>query len=251
MNTQIEVVEVNWSGPKNVRAFTTTRRGGVSCPPYKGLNLGAHVGDDLGLVNQNRSELLSQLQMPDTLIWLNQTHSTQVAYLPAKVYSESDAAFTSSPNQICAVLTADCLPVVFTNRSGTQVAVAHAGWRGLCNGVLEETVSQFKKDDPVIAWLGPAIGPEAFEVGEEVRAAFIEKMTSAEGAFKASKNTGKWLGNLYELARQRLQACGVFEIYGGDHCTFTEEDQFYSYRRDGVTGRMATLVWFEPSSDLS
>ncbi|ADZ92196.1 peptidoglycan editing factor PgeF [Marinomonas mediterranea] len=245
MTAKAKVIEASWPVPKHVRAFTTTRQGGVSEQPYSGFNLGAHVGDSADFVAKNRAKLVEQFSIPNPIVWLNQTHSTSVAVLPNDIPHEADASVASSPVQVCAVLTADCLPVVLTNVSGTRVAVVHAGWRGLCQGVIEETLSQFSQEEQVIAWLGPAIGPNAFEVGEEVRVAFIQKMQSAERAFKPSINAGKWFGNLYELAKQRLNTCGVFDVYGGDHCTFSEEDLFYSYRRDGVTGRMATLVWME------
>ena len=234
----------SWPVPSSIRAYVSTRIGGVSSAPFDGLNLGLHVHDDPGSVIQNRQLFASYIDMPDSTTWLNQVHGTDVVSLPCESLPDSaDAASSSSVNQVCAVLTADCLPVFFCNQAGTQVAVAHAGWRGLCAGVLESTLSQFDKKDSVIVWLGPAIGPDAFEVGEEVREAFMSVIPDAVAAFKPAQEAGKWLGDLYLLAKQRLVAAGVTQIYGGDYCTFTDEERFYSYRRDGKTGRMASVIW--------
>ena len=233
-----------WPAPSSVRAYVSTRIGGVSSVPFDGLNLGLHVQDDSEAVMRNRQLFASYIDMPDSATWLNQVHGTDVVSLPCESFPDSaDAAFSSSVNQVCAVLTADCLPVFFCNQSGTQVAVAHAGWRGLCAGVLESTLAQFDEKDVAMAWLGPAIGPNAFEVGGEVREAFISVLPDAEIAFKPAEEAGKWLGDLYLLAKQRLVAAGVTQIYGGDYCTFTDEEHFYSYRRDGKTGRMASVIW--------
>ncbi|WP_133011696.1 peptidoglycan editing factor PgeF [Marinomonas flavescens] len=237
----------SWPVPANVKAYVSTRKGGVSQGEFSSLNLGAHVGDDMSDVQTNRQIFSSIVAMPDSLIWLNQVHGIDVAVLPNDCDSiAADAATTTELGQVCAVLTADCLPVFFCNKSGTQVAVAHAGWRSLCSGVLEETLSHFSVSDDIVVWLGPAIGPEAFEVGGEVRDAFIERQKEAEAAFTL-QNNGKWLGDLYLLARQRLAAQGVTEVYGGDFCTYQNEDQFFSYRREGKTGRMASVIWLEAS----
>lgn len=234
----------NWPAPSSVRAYVSTRIGGVSRVPFDGLNLGLHVQDDPVAVMQNRQLFASYIDMPNSTTWLNQVHGTDVVSLPCESLPDSaDAASSSSVNQVCAVLTADCLPVFFCNQAGTQVAVAHAGWRGLCAGVLESTLAQFEEKDSVMVWLGPAIGSDAFEVGGEVREAFMSVMADAEAAFTPSKEVGKWLGDLYLLARQRLAFAGVTHIYGGDYCTFTDAERFYSYRRDGKTGRMASVIW--------
>ncbi|SHG72800.1 conserved hypothetical protein [Marinomonas polaris DSM 16579] len=237
-------ISPTWPAPSSVRAYVSTRIGGVSSVPFDSLNLGLHVQDDPAAVQQNRQLFASYIDMPDSMTWLNQVHGTDVACLPCESLPDSaDAAVSSFANQVCAVLTADCLPVFFCNQAGTQVAVAHAGWRGLCTGVLESTLTQFDEKDGVMVWLGPAIGPNAFEVGDEVREAFMSVISDAEAAFKPADEAGKWLGDLYLLAKQRLVAAGITQIYGGDYCTFTDEERFYSYRRDGKTGRMASVIW--------
>ncbi len=234
----------DWPAPTNVKAYVSTRLGGVSEGKFDSLNLGAHVGDELDYVVQNRHLFSQAIAMPNSLVWLNQVHGTGVKKLPSSCSDvTSDAAFTATQQQVCAVLTADCLPVLFCNLAGTQVAAAHAGWRGLCEGVLEQTLAVFEGQE-VMAWLGPAIGPDAFEVGPEVREAFMEKDPEAEQAF-IQKDNGKWLGNLYLLAKQRLAMAGVTDVYGGKFCTYLEKDRFYSYRRDGKTGRMVSVIWFE------
>ncbi|MEO9654559.1 peptidoglycan editing factor PgeF [Marinomonas sp.] len=234
----------DWPAPVNVKAYVSTRKGGVSEGEFDSLNLGGHVGDEPDHVVQNRHLFAQAIAMPDSLVWLSQVHGTAVKKLPSSCSDvPSDAAFTDIPQQVCAVLTADCLPVLFCDFAGTKVAVAHAGWRGLCEGVLEQTLAAFEGQE-VMAWLGPAIGPEAFEVGSEVREAFIEKDSEAEQAF-TQKDNGKWLGDLYRLAKQRLALAGVTNVYGGEFCTYLEKDRFYSYRRDGKTGRMASVIWIE------
>jgi len=233
-----------WPAPSSVRAYVSTRIGGKSGHPFDSLNLGLHVKDDPDFVVQNRKLFASYIDMPNSAIWLNQVHGTDVVSLPTgKVPKSSDAAFSETKDQVCAVLTADCLPVFFCNKSGSQVAVAHAGWRGLCAGVLEATLARFDEKEAVMVWFGPAIGPTAFEVGGEVKEAFMSVLPEAEAAFKATQGEDKWLGDLYLLARQRLAAAGVTEFYGGDYCTYTEDALFYSYRRDGKTGRMASVIW--------
>ncbi|MEW6590311.1 MAG: peptidoglycan editing factor PgeF [Pseudomonadota bacterium] len=219
----------------------TTRKGGVSQPPWASFNLGDHVGDDPAHVAANRARLRESL--PAEPGWLRQVHSARVAELGRERHPEADASFTREAGQVCAVLTADCLPVLFCDRAGSVVAAAHAGWRGLANGVLEATVAAMGvAPGDILAWMGAAIGPQAFEVGEEVREAFITRHPEAAAAF-APHAPGKWLADLYALARIRLGSVGVRSIYGGGRCTLTEAETFYSYRRDGVTGRMAALVW--------
>lgn len=241
----------DWPAPARVRAATTTRQGGVSQPPFDSFNLGSHVGDVPANVATNRQQLVETLSLPDEPRWLNQVHGTTVANLDigSDGIPEADASITTIANTVCAVLTADCLPVLFYDQAGTQVAAAHAGWRGLAAGVLEATIASFAAPpEQIIAWLGPAIGPQAFEVGEEVRQAFCtQKNHSACGdAFVVSPSDDqKWVADIYQLARQRLAAVGVSAVYGGEHCAVTEADDFYSFRRDGETGRMASMVWIE------
>lgn len=234
----------DWPVPKHVKTLITTRDGGVSRAPYDSLNLGHHVEDDPQAVKENRDRLCQHL--PSEPVWLQQVHGTKV--VEAKTSEpgiEADAVFTESTGSVCAVMTADCLPVLFTNVQGSKVAAAHAGWKGLMDGVLEATLEMFAKDDVVIAYMGPAIGPSAFEVGPEVRDGFMQHHVEAESCFKPSDHEGKWLGDMYALARIRLLAKGVKRIYGGMECTFTQEDKYFSYRRDGITGRMASCIWIE------
>jgi len=233
-----------WPAPKGVVACSSTRDGGVSLPPYDSLNLGAHCGDNRDSVETNRQRFYQAMNMPSPPVWLEQVHGKAVLNLDEAPFAskQADAAYTHSAGQVCAVMTADCLPVLFCNRAGNQVAAAHAGWRGLCAGVLEETVARFQ-DSPanILAWLGPAIGPQAFEVGPEVREAFIDKDKKAAQAFRAFGK--KYYADIYQLARQRLENLGVTQVYGGDRCTLTESNDFFSYRREKVTGRMASFIW--------
>ena len=238
----------DWQAPKNIKALTTVRTGGVSLPPFDSFNLGDHVCDDPKAVQQNRSLLVDKFDLPHQPFFLIQTHSTKVIELPFTGSNvEADAVYTQQANQVCLVMTADCLPVLFFNKEGTEVAAAHAGWRGLCDGILEETVAKFKcPTSDIIAWLGPAIGPTAFQVGEEIIEQFCAFDSNAKLAFTPDLTTsGKFLGNLYQLATQRLNKLGITEISGGGHCTYTEQDKFFSYRRDKKTGRMASLIWIE------
>jgi YfiH family protein len=233
----------DWPAPANVRALITTRQGGVSAAPYASFNLGDHVGDDPHHVAQNRADLSACLPAPPA--WLTQVHGTTV--LDAAIVCgapQADASVGHLPGVVAVVMTADCLPVLLCDRAGTVVAAAHAGWRGLLDGVLERTVDAMAKPAAeLLAYLGPAIGPSAFEVGDEVRQAFVAHAACAAEAFVASANTGKWMADLYLLARQRLLRVGVDAIYGGHDCTYRDADRFFSYRRDGVTGRMASLIW--------
>lgn len=244
----MNALQPNWHAPPNVHGFTTLRHGGVSNVPYDSFNLGDHVGDEENAVKTNRTLLIKQFNLPQMPLFLTQTHSTRVLTLPYSGKNlEADAAYTTQTNQVCLVMTADCLPVLFTNRQGNAVAAAHAGWRGLCDGILEETVKCFQcSSDEIIAWLGPAIGRTTFQVGGEVVEQFIAQNPQAESTFIADPNTpGKYLGDLYQIAKQRLNQLGINQISGGEHCTYTEKDKFFSYRRDGKTGRMASCIWFE------
>ena len=234
----------NWPVTAHVKAVTTTRHAGVSKGPYKSLNLADHVGDAADAVRQNRLSLQYKLSLPRQPAWLNQVHGdTVVDAAQSGECPSADASFTDQPHVVCAVLTADCLPVLFCDRRGTRVAAAHAGWRGLAGGVLESTVRALDTEPGrLMAWLGPAIGAGAFEVGGEVRQAFVEQHAEAAEAFLA-RPQGHWLADVYQLARIRLRASGVTALYGGGFCTYSDRQHFYSYRRDGVTGRMASLIW--------
>ncbi len=235
----LELITPDWPAPTGVWALTTTRLGGVSPAPYDSLNLGDHVGDAPQAVAENRRILREVL--PSEPRWLSQVHGCSVADAGESGPCEADAAIALEPGRVCAVLTADCLPVLLCDKAGTRVAAVHAGWRGLADGVLEATVARMAGDE-LMAWLGPAIGPDAFEVGDEVREAFLERDPGAEAAFQPSPQ-GRWLADLYTLARRRLAAAGVGAVYGGGLCTYTDSERFYSYRRDGVTGRIASLIW--------
>lgn len=239
-----EWIVPDWPAPNGVRALSTTRLGGVSQPPYASLNLGDHVGDSPVHVAENRARVAAHLPAPP--LWLSQVHGVRVVDASLAADGEpADASFARMRGRVCAVMTADCLPVLFCHQGGQVVAAAHAGWRGLAGGVLEGTLAAMAvPGDEVMAWLGPAIGPSAFEVGDEVRAAFVAAHPAAASAFVA-RTEGKWLADLYALARLRLGACGVSAVYGGDRCTLTEADRFFSHRRDRVTGRMASLIWLD------
>ncbi|MCG3730076.1 peptidoglycan editing factor PgeF [Vibrio cincinnatiensis] len=235
----------NWPAPDNIKAFASTRIGGVSPPPYHGLNLGTHVGDDPKLVLRNREWLQMMSHMPSSPIWLNQTHSTNVVEVeqPTKVILDADGLFTASPRVVCSVMTADCLPVLITNTQGTQVAAVHAGWRGLAGGIVENAMQ--KLTGHPLVWLGPAIGTQAFEVGDEVREAFCDHDGDAALAFLPTSRQGKWLADMVKLARLRLAKLGIDQVYSCDLCTYQHPQQFYSYRRDGITGRQASFIWIE------
>ncbi|MEP7083928.1 MAG: peptidoglycan editing factor PgeF [Betaproteobacteria bacterium] len=236
-----------WPVPTSVRALFTTRNGGFSTGVCRSMNLGPPRGDDPVHVAQNRQLLRDVCGVEP--FYLSQTHGTAVVAIDsAPQLSEGDAAFATQPGLAAIIRVADCLPVLFCDRAGTRVAAAHAGWRGLCAGVLEATVTAMNiAPEQIIAWLGPAIGPSAFEVGDEVRAAFVAREVAAAEAFVPYPGRhGKWLADLYALARMRLRAVGVNQIHGGGFCTLTDAQRFFSYRRDKTTGRMAALIWLEP-----
>lgn len=241
--TAPELLRPDWDVPANVRAVMSTRRGGVSRGPYESFNLAAHVGDDGGAVAANRHRLRHALGLPAEPGWLDQVHGASVAVLERGRVGPADAAVTFVPGHVCAILVADCLPVFLAGRAGDRVGIAHAGWRGLAGGVVEATVAALACDPAsLVAWLGPAIGREAFEVGDEVRAAFVDRDPGAAGAFRAGR-AGRFLADLPALARRRLAALGVGPVSGGGSCTFSDAGRFFSYRRDGATGRMAALAW--------
>lgn len=247
-----EFIVPDWHAPENVRAFSTVRSGGVSAYPYHGatlseggLNLALHVGDDARCVRQNRERLRRYL--PDDPLWLNQVHGNSVVEA-GKVDGtpDADASFSVKRQAVCLIQTADCLPVLFCDREGRTVAAAHAGWRGLAGGVLEATLFRMRQAGAgnVLAWLGPAIGASCFEVGEDVRKAFISRCAALDGCFSPRPGLpGKYLADIYALARHILAGQGVEAVSGGGFCTVSDAGRFYSYRRDGVTGRMATCIW--------
>lgn len=237
----------DWPAPPRVRALQTLRSGGCSPAPWAGFNLGDHVGDEPARVAANRAALRARL--PGEPCWLQQVHGTVTvdAAKPQKC-PEADASWTRRPGVVCAVMTADCLPVLFCDQGGTVVAAAHAGWRGLLGGVLESTVAAMAcAPGDLLAWFGPAIGATAFEVGDEVRDAFLGESSAGAAAFIPGA-PGKWLANLGKLARLRLERLGVTAIYGGGECTYRDSARYFSYRRDGQTGRMATLIWLEQTA---
>ena len=237
----------DWPAPPSIHAVATTRLGGVSTGPYAGLNLGDHVGDDPAAVAANRRLLSEALALPAPPFWLRQVHGTRVvrAGRGESLPMEADGSWTDEAGVVCVVGTADCLPVLFCDAAGTRVAAAHAGWRGLAAGVLEATVAALDVvSDHLLVWVGPAIGAAAFEVGPEVREAFLDVDRSAETAFRGGPGD-RWLTDLAQLARLRLQRSGVTRVWGGHWCTAGDPARFYSYRRDGRTGRMATLIWRE------
>lgn len=236
-----------WSAPAGVRAFITTRGGGVSGGRYESFNVGYATPDDPGSVEENRARLRALL--PETPRWLKQVHGARVVDAES-VHDrpQADASIARTAGTVCVVQVADCLPVLFADRGGRMVAAAHAGWRGLAAGVLNNTVAAMRDagaaSSEVIAYIGPGIGPHAFEVGDEVRAAYVDRDPDAAGAFVACA-PGKWLADLPALARRVLLRCGIREIYGGNLCTYSDPRRFYSYRRDGETGRMAAVIWRE------
>jgi len=247
MRNSMEFIHPNWPAPSNVKALQTTRNGGLSLDAFASLNMGMHVGDDPIVVAKNRQLLSAYL--PSEPVWVNQVHGINVIDAAASsCLQNADASYTNKPNVVCVTMTADCLPVLLCDQKGKVVAAVHAGWRGLCDGVIEAAVAKMQVPvNEILAWLGPAIGPNAFEVGDEVRSQFMARDAQAELAFVARSD--KWLCNLYLIAQQRLQRMGVTQIYGAgideDFCTYSDEARFFSYRRDNVTGRMASLIWLE------
>ncbi len=233
----------DWPAPAGIKACVTTRSGGVSLAPFDSLNLGDHVDDQLEAVAENRRRLTEHFAMAPA--WLQQVHGIVVAHADPAVVATADASWSATPGVACTVMTADCLPALFCNRAGTRVAAAHAGWRGLAAGVLDATLDHL--DVPpaeVLVWLGPAIGPQCFEVGAEVREAFASQLPATEQAFVPSINAGRFMADIYQLARLRLAARGVTAVYGGGYCTVSDP-RFFSYRRAPRTGRFASLIWLE------
>jgi YfiH family protein len=252
----MSIIAPQWPSPKPVKTLVSTRKGGVSQHPFDTLNLGDHVGDQAKDVLANRAIFTKEL--PAEPLWLKQTHSTIVSTPQSRLSGQgreyaADASVTDIPNEVLVIMTADCLPVLFTNSSGTVVGAAHAGWRGLCAGVLENTITEVlnlsddKNPANLMAWLGPAIGPEEFEVGEDVVMAFANSGSAVTAnSFTAIPNRPKkFLANIYQLARGQLEACGLEIISGGEFCTVRDKEHFFSYRRDGQTGRFASAIWIQ------
>jgi polyphenol oxidase len=243
----------DWRCPPRVRSAFSLRTGGVSAAPFDSLNLGAHVGDSATAVAENRRRLALALALPAAPLWLHQQHGTVVVdadrLAPGAEPPPADAAVTQRPGRVLAVLVADCVPVLLARADGSAIAVAHAGWRGLCDGVIEAAVGALRAGDPgsapTCAWLGPSIGPAHFEVGEEVRAAFVARDAAAAAAFLPNAR-GRWQCDLHALARRRLAALGVGAVDGAIGCTAGHPARYFSFRRDRTTGRMAALVWLQP-----
>jgi len=235
----------DWPAPPGIKAVITTRAGGCSTGPYASMNLGLRTGDDANAVAANRARLRGEL--PQEPRWLRQVHGSAVADADALATEmpEADASIARLPGTVCAVLVADCVPVLFTNNGGTVVAIAHAGWRGLAGGVIEHSVEAIGgQPGDLMAYLGPGIGPQAFEVGPEVRQAFLKDNPQDAAAFTVHA-PGKWLADLFLLAHRRLQRAGVRHLFGTGTCTYSDPARFFSYRRDRTTGRMAALIWRE------
>jgi polyphenol oxidase len=234
-----------WPAPRHVRARVSGRGGGVSTGRYASLNLAAHVGDEPRAVRENRRRLALDWELPAEPCWLDQVHGATVADLDAEGELRADGAVTSHAGVVCTIMTADCLPVLLADRRGTRVGAAHAGWRGLAAGILPAAVAAMRLPaTDLLAWLGPAIGPEAYEVGDEVRAAFVGRDTGAGAAFTPNGH-GRWQADLYALARLSLASAGVTAVYGGGSCTFTEPASYFSHRREAPCGRIASMIWLE------
>ncbi|ROS05795.1 hypothetical protein EDC56_1349 [Sinobacterium caligoides] len=252
----------DWPAPAGIHSLVSLRSGGESLPPYDSLNPALHVGDNSAHVIANRSLIeqeIATISRAADIQWLNQTHSTTVVEARPQAdpgskdyrdYPDADACFTRQPLTACAVMTADCLPLLFCRLDGSAVAATHAGWKGLANGIIEQTMLKLGgQGEALMVWLGPAIGPARFEVGPEVKTLFTDRSTyeqySATAACFQAKNNGKFLADIYQLAKLRLQRCGIQQIYGGGLCTVSDRQRFFSYRRDGVTGRLASLIWID------
>lgn len=251
MNTQM-FIKPHWPASQKIKAYTTLRTGGFSSPPYNDFNLAMDLDDNINDVEKNRLLLQQILHLPAEPIWIKQVHgNTVIPAISENRFKIADASFSNQPNNICTILTADCLPILLCDRQASVVAAIHAGWRGLNNGIIKETLSAINiQNKDVLAWLGPAISQTCFEVGEEVRDLFIQNDPDFTVAFIPSPH-GRWLADLYCLARLQLNKLGITSIYGGDQCTFSNKSQFFSYRRDGAkTGRMASLIWISHSSSV-
>ena len=239
----LNLITPNWSVPQSIKAFSTTRKGGNSSKPYDSLNLGGHVGDDVESVKANRA----LLPVPLAPCWLNQVHSTETIEFAETIFAPltADGCFSNRPQQVCVVMTADCLPVLLTDSEGSFVAAIHCGWKGMANGILEKFLKTRKNLNGVIAWLGPAIGPNAFEVDKDVLAVFPEEREAFQSIVNKGISQKKYQANIFQIATMKLQRLGVSQIYSEQQCTFSDSENFFSYRRDGTTGRMASFIWIE------
>lgn len=240
----LDLITAEWPAPHWIKAYTTTRVGGFSHAPYNSLNIAAHVGDNLDLVSKNRQLLQKDLYLKKPIIWLEQVHGNIAISADNPISSlRADAIYSKAEQTVCAVQTADCLPLLVCSSSSYCVAAIHAGWKGLSNGIIETTIDALAlPPSDILVWLGPAIGPQAFIVGEEVFQSFMDIDPAAETAFQPIENK-QWRANLYKLAQQRLNKLGITSIYGGNYCTFSDKLRFFSYRRDHITGRMLSLIW--------
>jgi len=244
----MDFITPDWPAPDRVKAVSTCRSGGVSKGSYASLNLANHVGDNESAVMQNRSTLVDRFHLPAKPVWLEQVHGRRVLELDeyeAPQVIQADASISRNSHAVCAVMTADCLPVLLCKEDGSAVAAVHAGWRGLLVGIVDNTVVKLAEPEKIIAWLGPAIGPGRFEVGTEVKDAYVRQHEVMGPCFQRVDRE-HYLADLYALARIVLLKCGVKRIYGGEYCTYNQADQFFSYRREPITGRMASLIWLQP-----
>ncbi|MCH9770749.1 MAG: peptidoglycan editing factor PgeF [Gammaproteobacteria bacterium] len=235
-----------WPAPANINAYTTLRSGGFSQAPFDSFNLGPHVNDNPAMVAKNVAKLVTDLMLPATPVWLNQVHGTKAVAIDNCIEGErpaADACYTKQSHTVCAVLTADCLPILLCDQAGTQIAAIHAGWRGLLAGVIDNTIAAMDvSGKDFMAWLGPAIGPRVFDLNAAIRLDFIQRNPDNSSCFK-HKRGNVWTANIYELARINLRRLGIRQVYGGEHCTFSDSQRFFSYRRDQTTGRIASLIW--------
>jgi len=246
----LPIIRPDWPAPPSINAFTSTRAGGVSLSRWASLNLGLNCGDQPEHVMQNRSRL--SLLLPAAPAWLKQVHGIHVVHHDGHLTPEpeADAVISRTAGCVCAVLTADCLPVLLAGKKGTEVAAVHAGWRGLAAGILERTIADMQSNPAdLLAWIGPGIGASAYQVGEEVYKAFCSENPDAHRAFRASG--GRWMADLALLARQRLEGVGISQVFGGNICTYTQDRDFFSHRRDGPTGRMASVIWIQNEPGLN
>ena len=244
----VEFIYPDWPAPSNVRCLSTTRLGGVSTAPYQGNNLALHVGDKPENVQQNRARLAALGALPGEPAWLGQTHTNHVVHCESEDY-HADGRYADRSHQVCVVMTADCLPVLICDKAGSQVAAIHAGWRGLANNILENGVALFRGSRAdLMVWLGPAIGKQAFEVGQEVYGVFVKQYPGVAVFFEPTQ-WGKYFMDIYGLATLLLNKAGIRAVYGGEYCTYSNEALFFSYRRDGICGRMASLIWLDMEKD--
>ncbi len=238
-------LDANWPAPKNIRAGTSLRTGGHSLSPYSSLNLAQHVGDAPDNVNNNRKIVNDYLNLPSEPYWLNQTHSSEIINLDNVHKSrKADGSFTSNRKNICTILTADCVPVLFCNKNGTKIAAIHAGWKGICGGIIEKAIKKFPEPEHLLVWIGPCISSEYYEVGKDVYESCLTHSDSTQIAFEQITNE-HWYANLVKIVKILCENSRVGAIYECGLCTFKRDDLFFSYRRDGKTGRTASMIWME------